>query len=91
MILVLGGEIRPNQAFPENQGYDAMSDRWATLPPIPAGRHGFGGAVIEPNAYFVVGSVGARRRRALTDSVDHVQPTMSSECACQRVDGRGRR
>jgi hypothetical protein len=69
MILVLGGELPPNHTFPENEGYDAKSDRWATLAPMPAGRHGFGGAVIEPNAYFVVGSVGARRWRALTDQL----------------------
>jgi hypothetical protein len=55
MILVLGGELPPNHTFPENEGYDAASDRWAALAPMPAGRHGFGGAVIGSNAYFVGG------------------------------------
>ena len=29
--------------------------RWRTLAPMPAGRHGFGAAVIGANAYFVGG------------------------------------
>jgi hypothetical protein len=57
MILVLGGELPPNHTFPENEGYDAASDRWTALAPMPAGRHGFGGAVIGSNAYFVGGSL----------------------------------
>ena len=39
------------------QAYDAKTDRWVTLAPMPAGRHGFGGAVIGPNVYFVGGSL----------------------------------
>jgi hypothetical protein len=57
MILVLGGELPPNQTFPENEAYDSRAGGWVTLAPMPAGRHGFGGAVIGPNAYFVGGSL----------------------------------
>jgi len=57
MLLVLGGELPPNHTFPENESYDAASDRWVALAPMPAGRHGFGGAVIGSNAYFVGGSL----------------------------------
>ena len=57
MILVLGGELPPSHTFPENEGYDGKLDRWVTLAPMPAGRHGFGGAVIGSNAYFVGGSL----------------------------------
>ena len=57
MILVLGGELPPNHTFPENESYDPASDRWVALAPMPAGRHGFGGAVIGSNAYFVGGSL----------------------------------
>src|SRR5262249_41933019 len=56
MILVLGGELPPNHTFPENEGYDAASERWVALAPMPAGRHGFGGAVMGSNVYFVGGS-----------------------------------
>src|SRR2546429_9856737 len=64
MILVLGGELPPNHTFPENEGYDAANDRCTALAPMPAGRHGFGGGVIGPNAYFVGGrlSPGGCRR-----------------------------
>jgi hypothetical protein len=54
---VLGGELPPNHTFPENESYDPASDRWVALAPMPAGRHGFGGAVIGSNAYFVGGSL----------------------------------
>src|SRR5262249_37601412 len=57
MILVLGGELPPNHTFPENESYEAASGRWVALAPMPAGRHGFGGAVIGSNAYFVGGSL----------------------------------
>ena len=57
MILVLGGELPPDHTFPENEGYDAKTDRWITLAPMPHGRHGFGGAAIGDNAYFVGGSL----------------------------------
>ena len=57
MILVLGGELPPNHTFPENEAYDVKSNSWLTLAPMPAGRHGFGGALIGANAYFVGGSL----------------------------------
>ncbi|MFY9838348.1 MAG: kelch repeat-containing protein [Xanthobacteraceae bacterium] len=43
LILVLGGELPPDHTFPENEAYDPNTDSWATLSPMPQGRHGFGG------------------------------------------------
>ena len=40
-----------------NEEYDPASDRWRERAPLPAGRHGFGGAVIGANVYFVGGSL----------------------------------
>jgi hypothetical protein len=76
MILVLGGELPPSHTFPENEGYDGKLDRWVTLAPMPAGRHGFGGAVIGFECVF---------RWRLTHAgrwwdhrpADHVQPAVS--------------
>jgi hypothetical protein len=48
--------LKPD-TFSENEGYDAKTDRWVTLAPMPHGRHGFGGAAIGDNAYFVGGSL----------------------------------
>src|SRR5215471_882216 len=50
MILVLGGEL-PNHTFVENEAYDPTRGRWVALAPMPAGRHGFGGAAIGSNVY----------------------------------------
>ena len=68
MILVLGGELPPDHTFPENEAYDVSRDRWVTLAPMPAGRHGFGGAVIGSSAYFVGGSL-TPGGRGITDQL----------------------
>jgi N-acetylneuraminic acid mutarotase len=57
LILVLGGELPPNDTFAENEGYDPKTDHWTTLTPMPHGRHGFGGGVIGDAAYFAGGSL----------------------------------
>ena len=53
MILVPGGGLPLDHTFAENEGYDPKTDRRIALAPIPHGRHGFGGAAIGDNAYFV--------------------------------------
>jgi len=68
MILVLGGELPPDHAFPENEAYDVLRDRWVALAPMPAGRHGFGGDVIGSSAYFVGGSL-TPGGRGITDQL----------------------
>jgi N-acetylneuraminic acid mutarotase len=48
-VYVFGGEgntARPDGVFPHNQVYDARSDSWATLAPMPTPRHGIGAAAI---------------------------------------------
>ena len=57
MILVLGGELPPDHTFPDNEAYDPKTDRWTTLAPMPAGRHGFGAGVVGDNVYFVGGAL----------------------------------
>ncbi len=57
LILALGGELPPDHAFPENEAYDPRTDQWTSLAPMPHGRHGFGGDVMDDNAYFVGGSL----------------------------------
>jgi hypothetical protein len=69
MILVLGGELPPGHTFPENESYDAKADRWVTLAPMPAGRHGFGAAVIGSTAYVVVGSLTPGGGSGITDQL----------------------
>ncbi len=65
-IIVVGGELtvstgggksQPYYCFAENEAYDAASDTWTTLHPMPGGRHGFGGAVVGDTAYFAGGSL----------------------------------
>lgn len=64
LILYPGGECKkPNpkgggDTFSENEAYDPKTNRWVTLPPLPAGRQGFGAAAIGPYAYFPTGSLG---------------------------------
>ena len=58
LILVLGGELSPDHTFPENEAYDPKTNAWTTLAPMPHGRHGFGGAAIGGDVYFVGGNLG---------------------------------
>ena len=57
MAVVAGGECRERKTYPEMEGYDVKSGRWSKLAPLPAGRHGFGGAVVGENLYFAGGAV----------------------------------
>ena len=57
LILVLGGELPPDHTFAENEGYDSETGGSTTLVPMPYGRHGFGGAAIGDDAYFVGGAL----------------------------------
>src|SRR5262249_38821242 len=52
MVSVLGGELPPNHTLPENESYDAASDRWVALAPLRAGGQAFGGRGIGSGAYF---------------------------------------
>ncbi|WP_173152926.1 hypothetical protein [Phytohabitans suffuscus] len=37
--------------------YDPRADRWATILPLPRGRHGFGAAAVGGRAYLVAGAL----------------------------------
>ena len=69
MILVLGGELPPDHTFPDNEAYDPKTGGWKTLAPMPHGRHGFGGAVVGDNAYFVGGSLNPGGKGGSTDQL----------------------
>jgi Kelch motif protein len=64
LILYAGGECkRPDpkgggDTFGQNEAYDPKTNRWLTLAPLPAGRQGFGAAVVGQYAYFAGGSLG---------------------------------
>jgi hypothetical protein len=46
-----------------------FADRWVTLAPMPAGRHGFGAAVIGSTAYFLGGSLTPGGGGGITDQL----------------------
>jgi N-acetylneuraminic acid mutarotase len=58
MIVVAGGECRDKRTYNENEGYDLKAGRWATLSPLPAGRHGFAAVAVGPSLYFAAGALG---------------------------------
>ena len=51
------GLLKPTSGSVQTFGYDPTTDQWKTLAPMPHGRHGFGGAAIGANAYFVGGAL----------------------------------
>jgi hypothetical protein len=51
---VLGGEAPPNATNPENEAYDAKTDKWLTLAPMPGGRHATA-AVTDGNRVYLAG------------------------------------
>jgi len=55
--MVLGGELPPGHTFPENEAYDAKSDSWRTLAPMPAGRHATSAATDGAHVYLAGGSL----------------------------------
>jgi N-acetylneuraminic acid mutarotase len=62
LIIYAGGECKPGgrpfspNAYDEVTAYDAKTDRWTTLTPLPHARHAFGAATIGKAAYFVGGA-----------------------------------
>ncbi len=62
-IVYAGGECKPGGApfsantFEDVDAYDATTDSWAELMPLPEGRHAFGGATIDGVAYFAGGAL----------------------------------
>ncbi|HEV2548718.1 MAG TPA: kelch repeat-containing protein [Stellaceae bacterium] len=61
-ILYAGGECRPRdgprggEAFDDVTAYDATTDRWTTLAPLPGARHAFAAATVGDVAYFMAGA-----------------------------------
>jgi N-acetylneuraminic acid mutarotase len=61
-ILYAGGECRPKdgprggETFDDVTAYDAKTDRWTTLAPLPRARHAFAAATIGDIAYFAAGA-----------------------------------
>jgi N-acetylneuraminic acid mutarotase len=58
LILNAGGECKRCETFSENEANDPKSNRWLTLAPLPAGRHGFGTAAVGHYVYFTGGALG---------------------------------
>lgn len=62
-IVYVGGECKPGgepftaNAFDDVDVYDAETDSWVPLTPLPEGRHAFGGATINGVAYFAGGAL----------------------------------
>jgi N-acetylneuraminic acid mutarotase len=58
-LYVFGGEgnaARPDGVFPQNEVYDARSDSWASLAPMPIPRHGIGAAAIGDRIFIPGGA-----------------------------------
>jgi len=61
-LLYVGGELVNwinNGTFITNEAYDPRTQTWSELAPLPAGRHGFGAAVIGGRVYLPGGQVAA--------------------------------
>jgi N-acetylneuraminic acid mutarotase len=58
LIVVAGGECREKKTYPENEAYDLNANKWLTLKPMPAGRHGFGAVAVGKSLYFAAGALG---------------------------------
>jgi N-acetylneuraminic acid mutarotase len=56
-IFVAGGECRDMRTYPEMEGFDLTTGRWASYTPMIKGRHGFGGVVVGRNLYYAGGAV----------------------------------
>lgn len=62
-IVYAGGECKPDGTagpagtYDDVTAYNPRTDRWATLSPLPQGRHGFGAAQVGGRAYFVGGAL----------------------------------
>jgi N-acetylneuraminic acid mutarotase len=60
LIFVGGGEYQSPQtvaAFRAFEVFDPATDSWATLPSMPVPRHGFQGAVVGSDLYYIGGDV----------------------------------
>ena len=47
----------PGRTNPENEAYDAKTNSWRTLAPMPAGRHATGAATDGEHVYLAGGSL----------------------------------
>ena len=63
LIIYAGGECKPGgrpftaNAFEDVTAYDPKMDAWASLSPLPQGRHAFGAATVAGVAYFAGGAL----------------------------------
>jgi N-acetylneuraminic acid mutarotase len=57
LFLVLGGEMPGQGTNAENEAYDAKTDSWLKLAPMPAGRHATGAATDGNHVYVAAGSL----------------------------------
>ena len=58
LIWCSAANCRPTIPFPRTRATTQSPTAGSTLAPMPHGRHGFGGAAIGDNAYFVGGNLG---------------------------------
>lgn len=62
LIVYAGGECKPGgrpgspNTFEDVTAYDVKTNSWATLAPLPQGRHGFGAGTVQGVAYFAAGA-----------------------------------
>lgn len=62
LIIYAGGECRPGgrpftaNVYDDVTAYDAKTDRWLNLAPLPQARHAFGAATVGDVAYFAGGA-----------------------------------
>jgi N-acetylneuraminic acid mutarotase len=56
-IFIAGGECRDKRTYPEMEGFDLKTGRWASYTPMIKGRHGFGGSAVGRNLYYAGGAV----------------------------------
>jgi N-acetylneuraminic acid mutarotase len=66
MVVYLGAED-DKRTYSENEGFDVKTNRWVTLKPMPAGRHGIGVAVIGRNLYVAGGGKGRGNREVTNE------------------------
>jgi hypothetical protein len=70
-MYTFGGE-RPGGVFPNHEAYDARTNTWATLAPLPTPRHGLGAVVLGGRIYTIAG--GPAAGSAQTDVVEVYAP-----------------
>ena len=73
MIVYLGGED-DKRAYSENEGFDIKANRWVTLAPMPAGRHGLGVAAIGSTLYVAGGGKGRGNREVTNELLAFTMP-----------------